>query len=34
MNEKEKNFLTNYNRIMREKRTGMEWKEVVSDSPH
>lgn len=33
MNEKEKNFLINYNRIMRERRTGMEWKEVVSDSP-
>ena len=33
MNEKEKNFLINYKRIMRERRTGMEWKEVVSDSP-
>lgn len=33
MNEKEQNFLINYKRIMRERRTGMEWKEVVSDSP-
>lgn len=33
MNEKEKNFLINYNRIMREKRTGMEWKEAVSNTP-
>ena len=33
MNEKEKNFLIDYKRIMRERRTEMEWKEVVSDSP-
>ena len=30
--DKEKEFLCNYNRIMREKRTGMEWKKAVSDT--
>ena len=33
MNEKEKTFLKSYNRVMREKRTGMEWKKAVEDAP-
>lgn len=31
--DREKAFACSYNRIMREKRTGMEWKKAVSELP-